>query len=168
MQRRIIPGLNAALGCVLLLSVAAVLPAASWNTQLVVPLAQALKNAPQKYTFVSIDPPGGYCTDVTGMTDLRLATVVYSHDAECQTTDTALWLGGQFYPLLNDPYPANPNVSLADINNWATVFGNYGDSNTQHAAELQVATGRLTTLPDITGMPYNWGQRISDTGIGVG
>lgn len=167
MQHRIVSRLNAALGAALLLSAAAALPAASRNNQQIVPQAQAMKNAAQNYTFVTVDPPGGFCPFVTTINDQRLAAVVYSHDAQCQTSDTILWQDGQFITLPQSLYP-NPVVSLGAINNRGTLFGNIGDFDVQHAAMFQLNTGTLTLLPDFPGKPVNMGQTISDSGHGVG
>lgn len=168
MQHRIVSKLNAAFGVALLLSAAAVLPAASRNYPQIVPPAQAVKNATaQSYDFVPIDAPGSPCyTSVGGMNNQRLATVEYSPD--CWSSNTMLWQNGQFSPLPQALYPTNPSVSIEAVNNGGTLFGNFGDSNTQHAAALQLNTGKLTVLPDIPGMPYNWGNAISDSGNGVG
>lgn len=166
MQHRIASRLDAVLGAVLLLSSAATLVAASRNYK---PPAQVQKNAAQSYEFVTIDPPGGgFCPIVGAINDQRLAIVVYSHDDQCQSQDTMLWQGGQFAPLPQPLYPVNPVVSMGDVNNAGTVFGNFGDFDIQHAAVMQLNTGTLTMLPDVPGKTQNYGWRISESGQGVG
>lgn len=166
MQQRITSRLKAALGAALLLSVAAVLPAASRNHQNIPPPAQVPKAAVQSYDFVMIDVPGACWTTAGAINDQRLATANYSHLPDCSSYDTILWQNGQFVPYPVSLYPANQIISMGAVNNRGTLFGNFGDIDIQHAGIVN--TGVLTVLPDVPGKTQNYGQTISDSGQGVG
>jgi hypothetical protein len=57
---------------------------------------------------------------------------------------------------------------LGPANNHGVAIGNFGDFTTQHAAYYDIASATWTTLPDITGMPLNFGNGINDAGQAVG
>jgi hypothetical protein len=64
--------------------------------------------------------------------------------------------------------PGAVDTLLGPANNEGVVIGNYGDFTEQHAALYDVRRGNWTTLPDLPGMPLNFGDCMNDAGRAVG
>ena len=89
MQQWLTSNLKLTLGAGLLFPAAIVLPAAARNYQTIAPPTQmetdVTQSGARSYHFIQLDVPGGFCTTAGAINDRRLASVNYSHDAQCQS-----------------------------------------------------------------------------------
>jgi hypothetical protein len=57
--------------------------------------------------------------------------------------------------------PGATYTLIGPANNHGLAIGNFGDFTTQHATFYDTGSGTFTPLPDITGMPLNFGNGIN-------
>lgn len=116
-----------------------------------------------QYQFITIQVPesaGAYAFNVN---DGRLVTGDYV-DAS-GNWHGFVWHDGSVETL---DHPRSLDTLPSATNNLGAAAGVYGDSTTGHAAIYSLPTGTWTTLPDIAGMPINYGTGINDLGVAVG
>jgi len=127
----------------------------------------AVASARPDYQFYTIDESGASWIFVFGINNSRMFSRVYGVQNGDAYTD--LFWNGQRTPVV---YPGSSITLMGEVNNSGFVFGNVGDSNHQHAAVLELATGTWTLLPDVIGpdgtRPINIGNHMNDQGIGAG
>jgi len=116
------------------------------------------------YEFRTIDVPGGFYTNISAISNGRLAVGNYCTDVNCNAMQSFLWRQGKLVPLV---YVAEI-VYMFDINNVGFAFGTVGSSEITHAAVFQVSTWTWTLLPDVPQKPMNYGFRMNETGLAVG
>ncbi len=115
------------------------------------------------YQFVTIEIPGSAGAYAYNINDGRLVTGDY-FDAS-GNGHGFLWYDGTVETL---DHPGSLDTLPSATNNLGVGIGLFGDGTTGQAATYSLITGTWTTLPDVPGMPYNYGTGINDLGVAVG
>ena len=119
--------------------------------------------ASAQYQFINIEIQGSTGADAFNINDGRLVTGDY-FDAS-GNGHGFLWRDGSVQTL---DHPSSLDTLPSATNNLGVGIGVYGDSTTGRAATYSLASGAWITLPDISGMPVNYGDNINDLGVAVG
>ena len=113
--------------------------------------------------FITIQIPGSAGAYAYNINDGRLVTGDY-FDAN-GNGHGFVWYRGSTHTL---DHPGSQDTLPSATNNLGVDIGFYGDLTTGHAATYSLATGTWATLPDIAGLPVNYGDNINDLGVAVG
>jgi uncharacterized membrane protein len=119
--------------------------------------------ASAQYDFIKIEIPGSTGAYAYNINDGRLVTGDY-FDAS-GNGHGFLWHDGNVETL---DHPGSLDSLPSATNNLGVGVGLIGDGATGRAATYSLLTGAWTTLPDVPGMPYNYGTGINDLGVAVG
>ncbi len=115
------------------------------------------------YDFINIEIPGSTGAYAYNINDGRLVTGDY-FDAS-GNGHGFVWHDGSVETL---DHPGSLDTLPSATNNLGVGVALYGDGTTGYAAIYSLASGTWTTLPEGSGMPYNYGTGINDLGVAVG
>jgi probable HAF family extracellular repeat protein len=132
----------------------------SGAVQLAKPAATTPASA--QYEFITIEIPGSTGAYAYNINDGRLVTGAYL-DAN-NNWHGFIWQDGIAHTV---DHTGSLDTELSAANNDGVGVGLYGDFTTSHAATYSSASGTWTTLPDISGMPINYGAGINNLGVAV-
>lgn len=117
-----------------------------------------------EYVFTEIPLPGEPHAQAFGINDRGLVSGTYYPST---TSDLGfVFDNGTLTTGISGP--GADFTLLGPANNHGLAIGNFGEFTIQHAAYYDVAGATWTALPDITGMPLNFGNGINDAGQAVG
>jgi hypothetical protein len=129
------------------------------------PLGATLLTAgePSQYRFIAITLP--VPSEALGINNRGLVTGAYVDPV------TGGWAS---FVLKRDDlttgieFPGATDTLLGPANNSGVESGNYGDETHQRPVFHDTRRGTFAPLPEIPGMPFNFGNGINDLGHGVG
>ncbi len=132
------------------------------------PLGASLLMAGEKphqpqYRFTTIALP--VPSEALGINDNGLVTGAYI-DPVTGGWSSFLLMHGELTTGIE--IPGATDTVLGPSNNREVESGNYGDETTQRPVFYDIRRGNYTPLPEIPGMPFNYGNGINDAGHVVG
>ncbi len=128
------------------------------------PLIAAEKSDQPQYRFteIALPGPGGVAY---GINDHGLVTGAYPDPA---TGDFLSFVFERGAVTTGIAGPGATDTFLGPANNRDVESGNYGDFTTQRPVLHDLRSGTYTPLPEIPGLPLNFGNGINDAGHAVG
>jgi hypothetical protein len=116
-----------------------------------------------QYQFIEIQVP--FPSEALGINDSGLITGAYVDPVTGGWTSFVLKRGDLTTGL---EIPGATDTILGPANIWGVESGNYGNETNQRPVFRDIARGTYAPLPEIPGMPFNFGNGINDLGHGVG
>jgi hypothetical protein len=113
------------------------------------------------YAFTTIEIESAYAY---GIDNLGLVSGFYVDTNG--NYDGFLWLRGEVET--NVDATGWTDTLLGGGNDFGVVAGNYGDLNVSHATLYHAREQIWAPLPDISGLPMNFGNGVNDRGVAVG
>ena len=122
----------------------------------------------QRYQLIEIQIPGvdPWTSDVTPLDINNRGTVsiIITNFFPPEVYTVLLFKDGTFRKI---QHPGSTITSMIASND-GILFGNWGEFDRQTAGVYNPATDRWTALPDISGKPLVFGQRMNDAGRAIG
>ena len=115
------------------------------------------------YRFIAITLPAP--SEALGINDNGLATGAYIDPATGGWASFVLKRGELTTGI---EIPGATDTLLGPANNSGVESGNYGDETNQRPVFYDIRRETYAPLPEIPGMPFNFGNGINDRGHGVG
>ncbi|SPE57226.1 hypothetical protein SBV1_270025 [Verrucomicrobia bacterium] len=116
-----------------------------------------------RYRFIEIPVPGP--SYAFGINDNRTVTGFYTDPT---TGDVLSYVIERGELTTGISAPGATITSLGPANNRGVESGNFGDETNQQAGFYDIRRGTFTTLPEIPGLPFSFGNGINDFGHGSG
>jgi hypothetical protein len=124
--------------------------------------ATAQAQQPQ-YRFIAVSVP--VPSEALGINDSGLITGAYVDPVTGGWTSFVLGRGNLTTGI---EIPGATDTLLGPANIWGVESGNYGNETNQRPVFRDIRRGTYAPLPEIPGMPLNFGNGINDFGHGVG
>lgn len=116
-----------------------------------------------QYQFIAITLP--VPSEALGINNSGLVTGAYVDPVTGGWTSFRLERGDLITGI---EFPGATDTILGPANNRGVESGNYGDKISQRPVFYDIRGGTYAPLPEIPGLPFNFGNGINDLGHGVG